>query len=141
MKCLAEVKAHNIPCSLHIYPADDDRIEFCQVGQALFLLDESMSTTPDNLLFQLLGEGIQNKLFHHLSSEANWLVGSWILLLALFEDWSDTGYPPVFRYLSHLPGCFKDDKEWFSSHLCQFSQHMLVDPIKAHGFVCVDFFG
>jgi len=39
-----------------------------------------MLTTPDNLLlFQLLGGGIQNKLFHHLfrsGGEADWLVVS-----------------------------------------------------------------
>ena len=47
-----------------------------------------MLTTPDKLLFQLLGDGIQNRLFHHLSrdrGEADWPVVSWILLLALFE--------------------------------------------------------
>ena len=49
-----------------------------------------MLTTPDDLLlFQLLGEGIQNKLFHNLSrdrGEADQPVVSQILLLAIFED-------------------------------------------------------
>jgi len=57
-------------------------------------------------LFQLLGDGIQNKLFHHLSrdgSEADWLVVSWIVLLALLEDWRDLGYPSVFRHLYCSP--------------------------------------
>lgn len=55
-------------------------------------LGESLLTTPDNLLFQLLGDGIQNKLLHHLSSnrdEVDWPVVAQILLLALFEDWCD----------------------------------------------------
>ena len=55
-----------------------------------------MLTTPDNLLlFQLLVEGIQDKLFHYLSrdgGESDWPVVSQILLLTLFEDLSDTGY-------------------------------------------------
>jgi len=49
-----------------------------------------MLTTPDNLhLFQLLGDNIQNKLFHHLlraRGEADWPVVSWILLLALLTE-------------------------------------------------------
>jgi len=61
-------------------------------------------TTPDNLLlFQLLGDSIQNKLFHHFSRDKNgadWPVVSQVLLLALFED-TDTGYPPVFRQLPY----------------------------------------
>jgi len=58
-------------------------------------------TAPDSLLFQLLGGGIQNKLFHHLHrdrGEADWRVVAKILL-ALFEDWSDVDCPPVFRDL------------------------------------------
>lgn len=61
-----------------------------------------MLTNPDNfLVFQLLGEGIQDKLFHSLSrdgGEAEWIVVSQILL-ALFEH---TGYPPVFWHLFHF---------------------------------------
>ena len=53
-----------------------------------------MLTTPDNLLFLLfLNDNIQNELFHHLSrdgGEAGWHVVSWVLLLAHFEDWSDS---------------------------------------------------
>jgi len=55
-----------------------------------------MLITPDNLLlFQFLGEGIQNKLFHHLSrgDEAGWLVVSRIVLLPLFEDCGDIDCP------------------------------------------------
>jgi len=82
-----------------------------------------MLTTPDHLLLlQLPVHGIQNKVFHHLSrdgGEADWSVVSQILLLAFFEDWSDIGYPSVFRYLSHSSRPLKDVREWFSNHLCQ----------------------
>ena len=59
-KCLAEVKVDNIYYTLPIYPASDDIIEGYQIGQAWFPI-ESILTIPDNLLFQLLGKGIQNK--------------------------------------------------------------------------------
>jgi len=59
--------------------------------------------TPDNLLFlSLLNDGIQNELLHHLSRDEGEAVRPlvpWILLLALFEDWSDIGFPPVLRPL------------------------------------------
>jgi len=52
-----------------------------------------MLTTPDNLLFlHLLVDDLQDKLLHHLSwdgGEADRPVVPWVLLLALFEDWSD----------------------------------------------------
>jgi len=54
-------------------------------------------TTADNLLLHLLGDDMQRKLFHHLPrnrGEADWTVVSSVLL-ALFEDWGDTGFPPV----------------------------------------------
>lgn len=52
----------------------------------------------------MLGDDLQNVLFHHLSrdgGEADWLVVPWIpLLLASFEDESNIGFPlgpvPVF---------------------------------------------
>jgi len=53
-------------------------MEGYQVGSARFPLGESLLIIPDNfLLFQLLGEDFQNKLFHHLSRdevEADWPV-------------------------------------------------------------------
>jgi len=62
-KKLANVKVHNFVCFPYFYPANDDIVEGYQVGQAWFFLGESMLTTPDNLLlFQLFGDGIQNKL-------------------------------------------------------------------------------
>ena len=101
IKSLAEVKVDNIHCSPSIFSASDATIEGREVDQAQFPLGESMLTTPDDpLLFQLLEDGFQNKLFHHLSRnrfEANWPVVSWILL-TLFEDQSDISYPPVFRH-------------------------------------------
>jgi len=53
-------------------------------------------TTPDNLLFlHLLRDDLQKELFHHLSSdgsEADRPVVLWVLIHALFEDWSDIGF-------------------------------------------------
>jgi len=73
-----------------------------------------MLTTPDNLLFlHLLDDGLQDKLLHHLSwdgGEADHPVVPWVLLLALFEDWSDTGLSPVLGHLSCPPGPLKDDE-------------------------------
>ena len=89
-----------------------------------------MLTTLDNLLFsQLSGDGIQDKLFHHLSrdrGEADWPVITWIFLFALFEDWSDIGYPPVFRDLPCCPRPLKNDGERFGNDLCQ-SLNLLYD--------------
>ena len=77
-----------------------------------------MLTTRDNLLFlHLLGDDLQDKLLHHLSlhgGEADWPVVPWVLLLALFEDWSDIGLSPVLGHLSCPPGPVKDDGEWLS---------------------------
>jgi len=54
-----------------------------------------MLTTPYNhFLFHFLREDIQKKMFHHLPGdrgEADWPIVFWVLL-ALFEDWSDTGF-------------------------------------------------
>ncbi|XP_031460775.1 protein eva-1 homolog A isoform X1 [Phasianus colchicus] len=56
---------YNTHCSPPIYSPSDDIIEGYQFGRAQFPLGESMLPTPDNLLlFQLIEEGIQNKLFH-----------------------------------------------------------------------------
>ena len=57
-------------CSPPIHPACDSIIEGYQVAQALLPLGEPMLTRPPTLLlFQLLGDGIQNKPFHHLSRD------------------------------------------------------------------------
>jgi len=51
-----------------------------------------LSTHDNHLLFQLLGDGIQNRLFCHLSrgrGEADWPIVAQIIFLALSEDWSD----------------------------------------------------
>ena len=65
IKCLTEVKSQGTQYPLlpsHLLDRDDV-IEGYQVGQARFPLGESMLTIPDNILhFQLLEEGIQNKL-------------------------------------------------------------------------------
>jgi len=102
-----------------------------------------MLTTPDNLLFlQLLGDDIQNVLLHHLSRDGgdpDWLVVPWVLLLALFEDWSDTVFALVLRHLSCPPGPFKDDREWLSNDIHQLPQKLWVHPIGAHGFVGIQF--
>jgi len=61
------------------------------------------------IFFQLLGDGIRCKLLDHLSrdrGEADWPAVYWIVLTS-FEDWSDFGYPPVFRHLSCSPSPFR----------------------------------
>jgi len=48
----------------------------------------------------LLDDGLQDKLLHHLSwdgGEADRPVVPWVLLLALFEDWSDIGLLALFE--------------------------------------------
>jgi len=64
-------------------------------------------STPDNLLFfLLLVDDIQNKMLYHLprtGDEADKPVASWLLLLALFEDWSGIGFPSVIRHHSCFP--------------------------------------
>ncbi|XP_048818304.1 protein shisa-9 isoform X3 [Lagopus muta] len=66
IKCLAEIKVDYIHCSPPIHPARDNIIEGYQVGQARPPPCEPVLTTPDNLLFfQLSGDDIQYKLFHH----------------------------------------------------------------------------
>ena len=53
-------------------------------------LSESILTVPDNFLFQLFGDDIQKKWFHHFSKyggEADWpVVSQTILGNALFQD-------------------------------------------------------
>ena len=66
-----------------------------------------MLTIPDNLLFlHLLDDDLQDKLLHHLSQdggETDRPVVSWVLLLAIFEDWSDIGLSLVLGHLSCPP--------------------------------------
>jgi len=80
-------------------------------------------TTPDNRLFlHLLRDNIHNELLHHLSrdgGEADQPVVPSVLLLALFEDWSDSGFPLVLRHLSCPPRPLKDDGERLSNNICQ----------------------
>lgn len=56
-----------------------------------------MLTTPGNLLFlHMRADDIQDELFRNLSRDAaepDWPVGPWVLLRALFEDWSDLAFP------------------------------------------------
>ena len=86
-----------------------------------------MLTTPDNLLFlHLLVDDLQDELLHHLSQdggEADQPVVPWVLLPALFEDWSDTGLSPVLGHFSCPPGPLKDDGEWLSNDIRQLPQH------------------
>ena len=70
VESLAEVKVDNIHSSPFVYPASHVIVESYQIGQAWFPLGESMLTTPDNLLFfNLLHDGLQDKLLHHLSRD------------------------------------------------------------------------
>ena len=86
-----------------------------------------MLTIPDNLIFlHMLGDDIQNESFHHLSrdgGEADRSIITQVLLLALFEDWSDICFPPVLRHLSRFPRLGKDDGERSSNDLSQLPQH------------------
>jgi len=93
VESLAEVEVDNIHGSPLISPYGHAIVESYQIGQALFPLGESMLTTPDNLLLlHLLDDGLQDELLHHLSrdgGETDRPVVPWVLLLALFEDWTD----------------------------------------------------
>jgi len=66
-----------------------------------------MLTTPDNLLFlHFLRDDIQSELFHDLFRDGGGCgqpVVLWVLLLALFEDWGDIGFPSVLRHFSCSP--------------------------------------
>jgi len=107
-----------------------------------------MLTTPDNLLFlHLLNDDLQNELLHHLSrdgGEVDQPIIPSVLFLALFEDWSDSGFPPVLGHLSCPPGPFKNDGEWVSNDNCQLPQHSWVHSIAAlciYGCpVCLNYF-
>ncbi|PKU37366.1 zinc finger rna-binding hypothetical protein [Limosa lapponica baueri] len=99
VKSLAEVKVDDICCSPLIQPSSYNITEGYQIGQARFTLGKSMLTTSNNFLFfNMFGDDFQNKSLHYLPKdrgEANWPVVSWVLHLALFEDWSDICLPPV----------------------------------------------
>ena len=141
VKSLSEVEGDNIHDSPLIYPAGHAIVESYQIGQEWFPLGESMLTTPDNLLFfHLLDDGLQGELLHHLSwdgGEADWPVVPCVLLLALFEDWSDIGISPVLGDLSCPPGPLKDDGECLSNDIRQLPLHLSVNSIGAHGFVAI----
>lgn len=62
-------------------------------------------------------------------SQADWPIVSQVLLPALFEDYSDTSFPPVFKHHSHSPWLFKDSTEWFAKHFCQL-------PLKRSSSCC-----
>jgi len=92
------------------------------------------------IFLHLLGDDFQNELHHHLSrdgGEADWLVGPWVFLLALCEDWNDFGFPAVLGHFSCSPGLFKCGGQWLS--ICQLPQHLWVHPIGTIGFVDVQF--
>lgn len=103
VKSIAEVKIAKIHCCPLMYPASCDIMEGYQTGKAQFFLGETLFPIPDKLLFfDLLEDYIQNKLLHCLPrdrGEADWVVASQFLLLALFEGWSYS--TPVLRHLSH----------------------------------------
>jgi len=123
VKSLAEVKVENIHCSPLIYPASHATIEGYQMAQASFPLGEFMLTTPHNLFFlHLLREDIQSELFHHLSrdgDETDWPVDPRVLLLALYEDWSDFSAYTVSRpsLFLLLPISCTLDHNWPSGYL------------------------
>lgn len=64
--------------------------------------------------FHSLGNGIWNKLFHHLYRDADRAVRavvSQLFILALFQGWNDIDVPSVLWHLSHSPLPFKDERE------------------------------
>jgi len=82
----------------------EDVVEKTVKSFAGFPVGECILSTSDNLLlFHLLGDVIQNKLFHSFSEkegETDWPVVSWFHLLGLLKNRSDLGFPPVFRHIS-----------------------------------------
>lgn len=88
---------------------------------------------PDQLtVLHMLRNGLWDELFHHLSwvgGEADSSTVSWVLLFALFEDWSDTGLLSVLRHRSCPSWPLKDD----ASNIHQFPQYSRVHPIRARG--------
>jgi len=141
VESLAEVEVDNIHGSPLIYPSGHAIVESYQIGQPWFPLGKSMLTTPDNLLFlHLLDDDLQDELLHHLSrdgGEADRPLVTWVLLLALFEDWNVIGLSAVLGHLSYPPGPHKDDGEWLSNDIRQLPQHSWMHSIGAHGFVGV----
>jgi len=137
------LKLHSIHCSLLTYPADRDHdiIEGHQISD--FPLENPHCLLLIKLfLFHLLRDDIHNKLFPHLPrdrGEPVWPVVSQLLLLALFEDWSDDGFSPVLRHLMCSPCPFKDDWEWLGNYFYQLLQHSWLYPMGTHGFVCIKF--
>lgn len=49
-------------------------------------------------------------LLPRVGREADWPVASWLILLALFEDWRDIVFLSVLRQLFHSPLHLKDDR-------------------------------
>lgn len=100
VKSLFEVKVDYTHCFPLIYPSFHVIVEGCLIGQARFILGESVWTTPDDfLLFYMLCDDLQNDLLHHHSrdgGEADWLEVSQ-LLFAFFVDGSNISLPPVIR--------------------------------------------
>jgi len=96
-------------------------------------LGEFIRTTPDNLFFlHLIDDDLQNKQLHHLSrdgGEADWPVVPWVLLLALFEDWSDTGFSPVLQDFSKMI------ERGSANDICQLPQYSWGHSMGAYGFV------
>lgn len=67
----------------------------------------------------------------------NWPIVSWVLLLALFGDWSYTGFPPVLKNWLCSPWPFKTDGAWLTHNICHLTQYSWVHPFKTHGFLSV----
>ena len=93
-----------------------------------------MLPIPDNLiLFHCLGGDAQYKLFHHLlGTDVRVTAVSCILFLALFEDWSDTGFSPLFMHFCHSSKCFKDNGELFSNPFQHLLYYLCMYPIEPH---------
>lgn len=76
-------------------------------------------TTLDLFFLYTLDDDLQNDLFHHFSRDrGDWPVVSQVLL-ALFEDGSNTGLPPVIK----IPPILHDFSKTMESGLATASAH------------------
>ena len=107
VKGFMEIKIHHLHCLSIIYSHGNILIKGYQLGQARLPLGEAMLTAPsDPLVLDRTRDNAKDKLFHHLTRDgggADRPIVNRVLLLALFEDRSDTCFPPVFRHLSQCP--------------------------------------
>lgn len=123
-----------------ICPTGHDVTNGCQIDQAGLPLDESTLTIPDNLLFfHMLGDGIQDKLFHRLPKNGGWLAGSLPSPLScISKDWSDTEFPLLLRHFFRFLWPVKDDRGQRNNHFCRL-KWVLTTVVAVQPFCVVSF--